>query len=198
VVYHFWFYFLRNHHSKNVSKYIDYVYLGVAAIGLLATGLEFSRQQYERDVSETFDAALADLGRLPTALDDRVSFCEIDKKLPPKICNDMREIRTNFSFRLNEVKLRPNVEGVEGLTRWAEALQREYVKLDNPQDSFLTPNVLGIRTRIESLTKGSILFERGGWLYRFRFFGFFLIATAIALRITKVSIEIFEWHKTPV
>jgi hypothetical protein len=70
IVYHAWFYFVRRYHTKNVTKYIDYLYLGVAAIGLLAAGLEFSRQQHEADVRAAFEHALDGLGQLPTLMED--------------------------------------------------------------------------------------------------------------------------------
>jgi len=194
IIYHLWFYFRRNYHSENISKYIDYVYLSVAAVGLLVTGLEFSRQQYEHSISDAYEKAFRDLGMLPILLDDLVYACDQDKD-PSKACKDMREIRTNFRFRLNEQKLKPTVDGVEGLVRWARAVQDEYVKLDNPRDSFLSPNAVDIRATIEGQRNGFSSFDGGGLLSRFRFVGFFLLATALALRITKVSIEIFEWHK---
>ncbi|RWP33452.1 hypothetical protein [Mesorhizobium sp.] len=193
IVYHAWFYFVRRYHTKNVTKYIDYLYLGVTAIGLLAAGLEFSRQQYEADVRAAFERALDALVQLPTIMEDLAYMCEQDKDQSDK-CKALKEIPTNFRFRLNEVKLKPTVDGIEGLERWARALQNEYQVLDNPQDSFLAPDVVNIRSIVEGLRRRLIIHASQGVLAQYRFFGFFFLAAALAIRITKVSIEMFEWY----
>ncbi|WP_353642530.1 hypothetical protein [Mesorhizobium sp. WSM2239] len=192
TVYHAWFYFVRRFHTKNVTKYIDYLYLGVTAVGLLAAGLEFSRQQYEADVRAAFERALDALSQLPVVMDDLAFMCQQDKDQSDK-CKALQEIPTNFRFRLNEVNLKPTIDGIEGLERWARALQNEYHVLDNPEDSFLAPDVVNIRSIVEGLRGSLFVHDARGVLAQYRFFGFFLLAAALAIRITRVSIEIFEW-----
>ncbi|UFW90524.1 hypothetical protein BjapCC829_19110 [Bradyrhizobium barranii] len=196
IVYHAWFYFLRDYHTKNVAKYIDYLYLGVAAVGLLSAGLEFSRQQYATDVRAAYDRALDALQLLPSTMEDHAYMCRKENDQSER-CSALQQIPTNFRFRLNEVKLKPSIDGVEGLERWARALQKEYHLIDNPEASFLAPAVVGIRSIVNGL-RGTILSQDPqGLLARYRFFGFFLLAAALAIRITKVSIEIFEWYRAP-
>ncbi|MBH5386660.1 hypothetical protein [Bradyrhizobium diversitatis] len=193
IVYHAWFYFVRGYHTKNVTKYIDYLYLGVAAIGLLSAGLEFSRQQYAADARAAFERALDALGHLPMVMEDHSSRCRRDNDQSEK-CRLLQQIPTNFRFRLNEVKLKPAIDGIEGLERWARALQNEFHLLDNPQDSFLSPGVVNIRTIVDGLRGSVFVHDPQGVVARYKFFGFFLLAAALAIRITKVSIEIFEWY----
>ena len=128
----------------------------------------FQDSKYEHSISDVYDKALGDLGMLPNILDELAYRCDQDKDRSEK-CKNMHEIRTNFRFQLNEQRVKPTIDGVEGLVRWARALQDEYVKLSNPEDTFLSPNAVKIRATVEEQKNSFLLLDPS----RFRFVGFF-------------------------
>lgn len=206
---HYKYAFIENLSQRKVRR-MDYWYLSAATIGLFLAAFGYSTQ---RDTTiARFNEKMYEAGEpsviatLNESMDSLSKFLCVDFPRAKELCAGLKKVAS---------EIRPGRSPAE-ITSILEVLEQKvtmpYIRLF-PSDEFSknrnflvpvitvqikiedwktyaeqAPKVDGIRSKIDDETE--ILLGVGQWIV-----WPFLLAYALALRITKVTIDVFEWDR---
>lgn len=204
-----WKYALDAKLTQRRVRKIDYWYLGAATVGLFLAVFTYSAQRNEAVFR--FNHKLYDTGeqsRIAAVKEEVVSltkFLCVDLKTAKEACSGLKHVAA---------EIRPGLSAVQIAAIHDELLQKVGVayakvlpadvykdknsmlpivvvalKLDEWRDlALLAPEVVSKPPKADEETE--IFFSFGQWVI-----WPFLLVFALALRITKVTIDVFEWAK---
>lgn len=194
--YHLYYFNIRDRLTSNSTKHIDYIYLSAASLGLLASA-DLSIKKYDEQLRQHIAQARSYM---------RFSSEEYSKYVP-EICadplqvNDCKNIRELiedqnrfFSF-IGEYKDYYNFSnGIRRLKAKDDQIKFRPEFIEYHEDSYR--NLEALVNRLSKAPFGyKTVDDFDQPLERWRSLGFMLIAAALGLRITKVTIEILGWGK---
>lgn len=180
---------IRSRRETNTSTYLkslDYIYLGVAALGLFST-IELARTDLTSNYNYYLSAANDLIASITKENDESIKYyCENEPEL--NLCNSEREyarsilllLNNNHFTRLSDYKLLTDkiknykFHGKEPTNHRinvfaANAIEQYASIAPNPDDIYLPKFSKNI--------------------------GYLLLASALALRLTRVTAEIRKWHQ---
>lgn len=208
VLSHFILILNRNRSSKNITKYIDYVYLSVAALGLLSA-MDYSGKNYTKNVQVLSDGLNSLLAVEKSTLDrDIAAYCAEPTNDPscPNI-DKLSEVIDGFlKYSENEIKYSLNdhpalfIGAASIYLKSIAAVQDNVIKDPNSKfkkidfaefvdviNRYLVPP-FGSGEGENALTRVEQVFD----ISRLRVLGYLFIAAALGLRITRVTVELWS------
>jgi hypothetical protein len=198
---HVWFWALQERHGADIPKFIDYVYLSVGAVGLFASAVEYTSDRLDRRQRDAVEQVVAQLSDLRDAYGKAYSRDCMDLQIPytgpgvlikvdKKKCAGLKQLlevydvdgplRAEASYML----LAMRIKAVRELRYHVEG------SFDQSEKVFETYMPLTVKSGIDFVWLPPRLVEL------MRYIGFILLASAIALRITKVTVEVRRWYRT--
>ena len=214
--------------TERAAKVIDYVYLGVASVGVLYLALGYSDQRTEFQKRYEKAGAQLQIGSRKALAEDFSKryaelACKIHSSVREKHCERAKELFASLKAASSEKELSSIVDDFKGFL-FAEIPDNES-KADGPVRETGRPNIpidepteyLTISLAISTISaiENTILAIKGNaalpeWSpsgkqepsYHDLYFGLvqtafwpFILAFALALRITKVTIDVFDWAR---
>jgi hypothetical protein len=200
---HAWFALFRGRHGADVPKYIDYVYLFVGALGLLASSIEYTNSRFDRTQRDAVTHVVSALTAAREVYGATYLYnCTDDKNASIRVilipfdkakCRYLKEWLDTYDVDgpldgdASYFMLGQRIMAVRELNRLVP--DAGYYTQFNKQ--FETYMPLTVRTGMDFVWLPPAVMDA------MRFIGFMLLSTAIALRITKVTVEVRGWYRKP-
>lgn len=200
VASHCWFFFFRKQHGPDVPRYIDYVYLFVGAVGLFASSIEYTNSRLDktqRDAVSHVVSALTAAREIYGATyshnctdDKNVSIRSLLIPFDKDKCRYLKEWLDTY-----DIDGPLDSDASYGLLAQRIVTVRQLDHLvpgagyDHFEEQFQKYMPATVKTDVDFVWLSPAIMDA------MRYIGFMLLSTAIALRITKVTVEVGGWYR---
>ncbi|WP_063682910.1 hypothetical protein [Bradyrhizobium stylosanthis] len=206
-LFHWWFGAMKKL-TPTKARLIDYVYLGIAAVGVFVLAINYQHKRYEYTQLEVQDEGRRLLGKEYRELLDTIKALQHASCIPEKVqlvplyCEQIKKLNRDMQ------------EESESETRldFSLAVDRylRQIKPPDSNDALRTQSFRQIGEEIEKLRTVQDRIKLDSDFVRFHapissddvrisshglFAWPFILAFALALRITKTTIEVLDWAK---
>ena len=195
AIFHAWFWAGRRNSTPNVTRIIDYVYLSYASIGLLAAS-DIAIKHYNEFSGSMRRQTVATLALSKSELQPSKDAACVDPSAG-KDCSTYEELFhliDNASVLISNVNY--PIQDVKGSIDQIVSFERRFPAIHQALSRY-EPTIEDAENDLDRLQDEPFGVERDDaeQLNRYRALGYMLVASALALRITRVTIEWRGWFQ---
>jgi hypothetical protein len=191
IVCHGYFFVMKNEHNRNIPKYIDYAYLLLAAVGLFGA--------LESDAEWAGRRARSKEPYLTNTFKDMQRYSELQALAACNPGQAEQYYSRNYTNKavcefLNDYRAliaKPAEERT-----WKSFIERSRARFSLEPPYFVEFLLWRMSDYLSTLLEKQQEEQQAARFDKslLQLFAFFLLAAGLALRLTKVTVEIAEWH----
>jgi hypothetical protein len=202
ILMHCYFFVIKQHHSPNIRMFIDYVYLSVAALGIVFSSIDYIHSERDKErfaLVKKLEESISTVKWL--VMNDRFRYCPFDK-LDNLQCKGLiaataaSEIMYQTALSFEE---RRDSSVVSDLNIEARALSLLFSHYTSDDADVLRRAVKvterNLQPIIDDAEASKAWFDVMAERSNLRVIGLILLSSALALRLTKVTVELKSWFR---